>query len=1504
MVVGGVHSAADRTARLALAIVCVLLSAKVLASSAQAAESISLNGDWKIATDPDNTGKQNRWFASGPVADARGCRVPGVLETTFPAYDGVVWYWKTFGSPRIAGDERLLLKFHAADYLAEVWVNGKFAGSHEGGETPFEFDVTKLVRSADNKLAVRIVNPGGSRVDGMTLYETPHGIKNAPMKVGNFWNPGGLWQPVELLRVPAVRIERVFVTATRTSRSVHANISISNDTGKPATAQVSLAVSAATGGPVIARERRELVIPEKGGSFAFEQVLTSMHEWTPADPFLYRVAINVQTGGMQDTQNVPTGFRELVFRDGYFRLNDKRIFLRGTHSVGHFPIGQHVPHDPELLRRELIYVKAMGFNMVRWLGRTMFPQQLDLCDELGLMVYEESYGSWGWRDPPQAEMARRFDSGVREMILRDRNHPSLVIWGLLNETVANSVYRHAVQMLPLVRSVDSSRMVFLSSGRWDGEWSVGSISNPGSSEWAPSLGGEAAGAASVPQEHPAGYTQNAGDAHMYVPRPWRPEDLRFFRTVGSGTRNVFLSEYGNGSQIDPIRIIRLMEQNGGSKNLDDYKLYFAMYEQLERDWKRWELDRAFASPSDMILAGQRMQSTLRLSALDAIRSNPHLAGYSLTGLSDQAIEGEGLMTTFRELKPGIVDAMTKGFAPLRWCLFTGAQHVYRGATVHVEAVLANEDVLRPGKYPVRLKVVGPAGTLFEKAKLVEIPDPQGSPEPPMAFNVFNEDVKIDGPEGAYNVEVFFDHGAADVGRQTIIAGDPLKLPALTSAARVIGSAALNEFLRQHGVRIGGNGGREVIIVGPGATDVPDLLGRVRSGSVAVVLEPSTLPKNIPGKLENSAPLYWGRDDVVKPHPIFAGLPARQLMDLNFYGSVIARTSITDFQEDAENLVPAFAVGRPGGPGYWAGSNLLAVKHGKGKLIFSTLRLTENLGKHPAADRILLNLVSFAAESLNESKRALRIPMRDGVQLAADFYPAAGMARAPVLLMRTPYNRLGAASTAKRYAEAGYNVLVQDTRGRFESGGNFYPYYDEGQDGYDTLDWIRRQPWSDGRVGMWGASYVGAVQWQAIAEQAPGLAAVAPTATWSSFYRNVYLGGTVRLGLVAQAAAALEPRPAQLPERPIDWPAALLHLPLSDLDKAIGWTMPWLEGILTHPHPDGFWKRLDLTSEVTATQVPSQHIVGYYDFFCREVVDSFQRTRAEVKQLVLGPWDHGTIGKSKVGDVEFGPNARLDLESENLAWFDRVLKNKAGAFPQVRYFSMGENVWRTATQWPPADARSTAFYLHSDGRANTASGTGLLTKEAPNEEKPDVFVSDPANPVPAVAAVNGRKPFEVVWGPVDQSETEKRKDVLVYSTPPLVHSMRFAGPIRSELSVKASTPDSDWVVKLIDVSPDGFAQNLAAGIQRSSFRVQEQESLPAQPGEHYRIDVDLGHVAALVGVGHRLRVEVTGSYFPLFDRNTNTGEGPFSGLTRISNQTLEHSAGSSSRIFIPLTEGTP
>ena len=549
------------------------------------------------------------------------------------------------------------------------------------------------------------------------------------------------------------------------------------------------------------------------------------------------------------------------------------------------------------------------------------------------------------------------------------------------------------------------------------------------------------------------------------------------------------------------------------------------------------------------------------------------------------------------------------------------------------------------------------------------------------------------------------------------------------------------------------------------------------------------------------------------------------------------------------------------------------------------------------------------------RKTVKIPMRDGTLLATDVYSVADAPRGPVLLMRTPYNKNGGKASAERFAAEGYIAVVQDCRGRHESEGAFVPYNNEGQDGFDTIEWLTRQDWCNGQIGMWGSSYVGATQWQAAVEHPPGLVTITPTATFSSFYRNLYLGGAVRLSLITGWASSQSVRPAQA-ELTKDWNRSIRFLPLSEIDREIGWPIPWLTGMLTHPSPDGYWKRLDMTDDITGLQLPILHVVGVYDFFSRESVNNFVRMQKLAKdpatrrkqQLILGPWDHGTIGKSKVGEVDFGPRAELDALGENLAWFDRILKPNSPAaakpIPAVRYFSMGDNTWHEAETWPPSTAAPVPFYLHSKGHANTSQGDGRLDLVAPQvEESPDTYQADPDNPVPACPLTPSRGLFEATWAPVDQRPIEERKDVLVYSSDPLKEPLTFAGDAQLELFVSADTPDADWVARLIDVHPNGFSQNLAVGILRGRFRDSEQSPTPLKPGQIYRLLIDLGPIAATLDVGHRLRIDVGGAYFPLFDRNPNTGEGPFGKKTQISTETVYHGLKTGSRLLLPTRPGT-
>jgi predicted acyl esterase len=266
------------------------------------------------------------------------------------------------------------------------------------------------------------------------------------------------------------------------------------------------------------------------------------------------------------------------------------------------------------------------------------------------------------------------------------------------------------------------------------------------------------------------------------------------------------------------------------------------------------------------------------------------------------------------------------------------------------------------------------------------------------------------------------------------------------------------------------------------------------------------------------------------------------------------------------------------------------------------------------------------------------------------------------------------------------AVVQDTRGAYASEGRYVHYNNDDQDGFDTIEWIVQQPWSNGNVGMWGSSHPGAVQWLPAAGRAPGLVAIAPTAAPSSLYHTLYQGGALRLGLTAGAGVVINPPPPGI-VAPTDLARFHYHLPLTTLDQAIGWPMPWLKGVVAHSRMNGFWQRLEVSPELNKLDVAAQNIGGYYDLFCGETVENFLRLpRLGKKQLILGPWDHATIGKQVVAGVDFGPEAALDVISENLRWFDRFLKSTKDArpFPAVRYFLMGDNIWRTAADWPPPE----------------------------------------------------------------------------------------------------------------------------------------------------------------------------------------------------------------------------
>lgn len=560
------------------------------------------------------------------------------------------------------------------------------------------------------------------------------------------------------------------------------------------------------------------------------------------------------------------------------------------------------------------------------------------------------------------------------------------------------------------------------------------------------------------------------------------------------------------------------------------------------------------------------------------------------------------------------------------------------------------------------------------------------------------------------------------------------------------------------------------------------------------------------------------------------------------------------------------------------------------------------------------------------ERDVAVPMRDGTILRADVYRPAEGGPHPVLLSRLPYDKslptsVGVAPDPLRATAAGHVLILQDTRGRFASGGEFSPFVHEADDGYDTVEWAAVQPWSNGAVGMIGGSYVGYTQWMAAASEPPHLRAIAPIVAPSDLHDGwVGEGGAVSqwfntswlLGVASDIVARQGPgdvaRAARLTEA-LDHIAD--HLPA--LPGAVG---PALDGAfvgdiyrtwLAHPERDGYWRALSPREAHPRIRVPAFNVAGWYDVFVGGSLDNYIGLRArgatpaarDGSRLVVGPWCHAApLLADPAGEVLFGlgsSGAAIDLPGLQLRFFDRWLKGiepGAGDDPAVRLFVMGENRWRDEADWPLARAIPTDYHLRA---------AGALSAEPPAaDEAPDTFRADPNDPVPTLGGNLCGLQLVHPPGAFDQRPIEAREDVLVYSTEPLTADVEVTGPVSAWICVASSAPDFDVTAKLVDVAPDGFARNVAEGIRRARYRLGMDRAVPLAPGEVAEIAVDMHATANLFRAGHRIRLEIAASNWPRFDRNPQTG-GVIAEATELrpARQTIFHDAARPSRLRLPI-----
>jgi putative CocE/NonD family hydrolase len=564
-----------------------------------------------------------------------------------------------------------------------------------------------------------------------------------------------------------------------------------------------------------------------------------------------------------------------------------------------------------------------------------------------------------------------------------------------------------------------------------------------------------------------------------------------------------------------------------------------------------------------------------------------------------------------------------------------------------------------------------------------------------------------------------------------------------------------------------------------------------------------------------------------------------------------------------------------------------------------------------------------------------VKMRDGTNLYADIYRPDDQGKHPAILASLPYNKdespniLSGYMNPKRFVRNGYAVVLQDIRGTGVSDGEFYAFRVEADDGYDTVEWVAAQPWCDGNVGMYGLSHLGFTQWATAMTQPPHLKAICPAGTQHGArpYRNgAFYLNRILVWYVQHLTACALRRSKLPPEELKSLRESLIYmvdniedqlrfLPLKDapatkIAKEPD-IIPFYSDYLKYIDEESYWKQLHTPTPLEEVVIPAFHVCGWYDDLTGDVLASYiemkkrggSQLARKNQKLIMGPWIHSTEQLSISGELDFGATssgASINVTGMHMRWFDHWLKgidNGIMEEPRVRIFVMGDNVWRDEEDWPLPNTRYTRYYFHSNGRANTRNGNGFLSTQLPGEEQTDVHLYDPRNPTPTKGGKIG-----LMWieGAFDQQEIEERPDVLAYTSATLETDLEVTGPIKLILWASSSAVDTDFTGKLVDVWPDGKAYNLVDGIVRARYRESEWEAKFIKPGKVYQYSIDLGATSNVFKAGHKIRVQLSSSSFPKWDRNLNTGH-PIGQDAEIKAavQTIYHDKRYPSHILLPV-----
>ena len=880
----------------------------------------TLNGQWRLVLDPSNVGIRETWYSKPPDGNALTVQVPSVWDLWVPDYDGVGWYFREFELDASWTERRVALQFDAVDYYADIWLNGVCLGAHEGGYTPFTLEATKALCTGVNRLAVRVVDPHGEGFGDFRPKEIPCS------KEEGYFTFAGIWGSVRLVATAPAFIEDVFVEPDMRRKRVGVTVAVSLP------GEMTLTIEGTSNTVTGAPGKLYVDFPE-------------YELWSTENPKLYTLhCVLSQDGKPVDALSVRFGMREFTVKENRFCLNGRPLFIKGILHQPDYARSLVAPETPELARRELELAKEAGFNLVRLHIKTAPTITLDLADELGLLVYAEPPIGWIARS---AKMRERCEREVREMILRDRNHASIVIWGMLNETGnAGYVTNGGAQVIKddlckLARSLDPSRLIIDDSG------GVNATREP------------------ARMMRPYHDTLEAyDDLHIYQRAPVDRDTELYYMHSGDPGMLYFLSEFGFGGMEDLADVIA--QYGDQADTLKDARFLKKLYDAVQKGFETRDLGRVFGDFSGFTAAARDLQCDAVRRQVDACRANAKLAGYCYTQLCDAGHEFcAGILDRWRRPKP-VLQTFQDVHKPLRPVIQVPRTNLVPREEVPVSISLIN-DLQLEGQAELSLQVVGPTNQVLWKKK-------RGVKIPRSGKVLWEGAIGASGSGGTHRFVVRLLRGMQVLGENSIELFvfdpvDPSGLEVNVLDPQRVWAERCIAFAKLAAVQA------PLHIIPPLANTIrayPDndliqILAQVKEGAVAIFFGPpddwNDLAEHLDGNLtatsKDAVGAFLGVYHYAKLHPVFDGLPARGLMRQPYRNVVPAKTFVETSDEDicgSFNTAPAGSGNYMMEDADWWGSDLLVHRYGSGRIVLTHLRVLEHLGMDPVADRLFVNIL--------------------------------------------------------------------------------------------------------------------------------------------------------------------------------------------------------------------------------------------------------------------------------------------------------------------------------------------------------------------------------------------------------------------------------------------------------------------------------------------------------------------------------------------------------------------